>query len=252
VAPLLGDLRERPPLGAVADVQRLLSFATAKGGGAQASAGVPESLWPGALLAGRCSVKSCPSLPLKAIVSLRSAPAMSPSEASSFLLCGGCPGSWCTVMHLPMFCHTHRPGQRRQRHQRLGLRRHPEEAHSSGAGLFKAGGRRRRVRQCAAVSAAAGSSSTAGCQRVSSSAAAGGGRPGRRRSSSQGRSRGCGNLCPRQQAAQPAPQWLQTDAGRLVRSRCAVVLGLLAVQQPMSKTPHAARPEPLLSLSMQA
>lgn len=59
VAPLLGDLRERPPLGAAADVQRLLSFATAKGGGAQASAGVPESLWPGALLAGRSSVESC-------------------------------------------------------------------------------------------------------------------------------------------------------------------------------------------------
>ncbi len=55
VAPLLGDLHEEPPLGPAAQLQRLLSFATASGGGGHGrivSAGVPESLWPGSLLAG--------------------------------------------------------------------------------------------------------------------------------------------------------------------------------------------------------
>ena len=51
LAPLLGDLHEKPPLGGVAAAQSLLSFATARGG-FQSLAGVPESLWPSSLIAG--------------------------------------------------------------------------------------------------------------------------------------------------------------------------------------------------------
>lgn len=61
LAPLLGDLHEKPPLGGVAAAQSLLSFATARGGGPQSLAGVPESLWPSSLIAG---ADEAPHLPL--------------------------------------------------------------------------------------------------------------------------------------------------------------------------------------------